>query len=80
MERISVDLTTLDELSAKIKKRINLIKCDVETYEMNVFKGAFDTLKNDKPTILFESFLDEERKIFFNNILHGKWLLCLSRS
>ena len=68
-KEVIVNVSTLDELSQKIGKRINLIKCDVETYEMNVFKGASQTLQNDKPTILFESFLDEERKIFFNNIL-----------
>lgn len=68
-KEVSVNVTTIDELSVKINKRINLIKCDVETYEMYVFKGGISTLKNDKPTILFESFLDEERKIFFNNIL-----------
>jgi methyltransferase, FkbM family len=68
-KEIVVPLSTLDQLALKIGEKINLIKCDVETYEMNVFKGALNTLKNDKPTILFESFLDEERKIFFNNIL-----------
>ena len=68
-KEVPVDVSTIDELSIKINRRINLIKCDVETYEMSVFKGALKTLKNDKPTILFESFLDEERKLFFNNIL-----------
>lgn len=48
---------------------INLIKCDVETFEMSVFKGAERVLEENKPTIIFECFLDDERKLFFNNIL-----------
>ena len=64
-----VPLTTLDSFALENKITIDLIKCDVETFEMSVFKGAERILTEDKPTILFECFLDDERKLFFNNVL-----------
>jgi hypothetical protein len=36
---------------------------------MAVFEGAQHILNKDRPTIIFECFLDEERKIFFNRLL-----------
>jgi FkbM family methyltransferase len=68
-ETIMVFMNTLDNFREKLDMPINLIKCDVETFEMSVFKGAVNTLETDKPTIIFESFLDKERRVFFNNIL-----------
>lgn len=65
----NVKIKTLDDFAIENKIQINLIKCDVETYEMPVFKGADRILRESKPTIIFECFLDDERKIFFNNIL-----------
>jgi FkbM family methyltransferase len=46
-----------------------LIKCDVETYEMEVFKGMTNILEKQKPIIILECFLDYERNLFFNDIL-----------
>ena len=66
---VLVKVKTLDNFAGESKIHINLIKCDVESFEMSVFKGADKTLSQDKPTILFECFLDEERKLFFNDIL-----------
>lgn len=64
-----VPLKTLDSFALENNITIDLIKCDVETFEMSVFKGAERILAEDKPTILFECFLDDERKLFFNNVL-----------
>jgi FkbM family methyltransferase len=64
-----IPINTLDLFSKRIAQRINLVKCDVESYEMSVFKGATEVLKTHKPTILFESFIDAERKAFFDQIL-----------
>jgi FkbM family methyltransferase len=64
-----VEIQKLDSFGEKNNLRVDLIKCDVETLEMSVFKGATRILSHDKPTIIFECFLDEERRIFFNNIL-----------
>lgn len=65
----TVTIKSLDQFVRENKLRIDLMKCDVETFEMAVFKGAKGVLETDKPTIIFECFLDEERKLFFNNIL-----------
>jgi FkbM family methyltransferase len=64
-----VPLESIDSFKNRKKLKINLIKCDVESFEMNVFKGMKKTLMEDKPTILLECFLDKERELFFNNIL-----------
>ena len=51
---IEVPVHKLDELLKGRKKAINFIKLDVEGHELEVFKGAYDILTNDKPTLLFE--------------------------
>ena len=64
-----VPINTIDNFASRISVPVDLIKCDVETFEMAVFRGAYSTLGNDKPTIIFESFLDFERRTFFNELL-----------
>ncbi len=64
-----VKINTLDGFRQQIKTPIELIKCDVEGHEMEVFKGAEKTLREDRPTIIFESFYNGERAHFFNRIL-----------
>jgi len=65
-----VNLDTLDNIKATNKiAKIDLIKCDVETYEMSVFRGMDHVLREDRPVILFECFLNPERQAFFNDIL-----------
>ena len=66
---IRVNQVTLDMLSEETGGKIDLIKCDVETYEMNVFKGAGKVLREHRPLILFESIFDETRQSFFNALL-----------
>jgi FkbM family methyltransferase len=65
----NVAMNTVDNFRTTLSQAIDLIKCDVETFEMSVFNGALEVLKHDKPTILFECFLDEARVSFFNHIL-----------
>lgn len=65
----TVKLETLDNIKQTNSLTIDLIKCDVESYEMSVFKGMDQVLKEDRPAILFECFVDEERREFFNEIL-----------
>jgi FkbM family methyltransferase len=65
-----VGLDTPDNIKAANKiAKIDLIKCDVETYEMSVFRGMDHILRVDRPVIIFECFLDPERQVFFNDIL-----------
>jgi len=67
-EKIIVPQYSLDGFVAKINAKVDLIKCDVETYETEVFMGAKDVFKQ-KPTVLFESFLDDVKRNFFNALL-----------
>ncbi len=66
----TVPLETMDHVKTSNKiGKIDLIKCDVETYEMSVFRGMDHILTEDRPSILFECFLNEERQVFFNAVL-----------
>ncbi len=65
----TVKINRLDRVAQDNNWKIDLIKCDVESFEMSVFKGAERILAEDRPTILFECFLDEERQSFFNQLL-----------
>jgi FkbM family methyltransferase len=67
-ERITVPQYTLDGFVSEINGKIDLIKCDVETHETEVFKGATNVLKQ-KPVILFEIFLDDTKRVFFNALI-----------
>ena len=51
---IKVQVVTLDEYCAKHDLHPNLIKIDVEGFELEVFKGAKDILTNQKPVLIFE--------------------------
>lgn len=67
---IPVDCQTLDSV---IKERnianIDLIKIDVESYEMEVFKGGISTLQEHRPLIFCEVLVDDERKKYFDDVL-----------
>jgi len=52
---VEVEVTTLDDfLSEMPEVRIDLIKCDVEGHELDVFKGAEARLRSDRPALIFE--------------------------
>jgi len=65
---IDVEQITLDNFFEKTEK-IDLIKIDVEGYEMEVFKGAKSFFKEHQPVIFCEIFLSEQNKIFFEKFL-----------
>ncbi len=64
-----VEIQKLDTFAENRNLKIDLIKCDVETSEMLVFRGMINILERDKPTIIFESFFNDERQLFFNEVL-----------
>ena len=47
----SVEIVTLDSMSLD---RVNFIKIDVEGYELDILKGATETIKKFKPKMLIE--------------------------
>ena len=50
---------------------VSFIKCDVEGFELNVLKGALDTIIKNKPVMIIEVW-DIQSEVFFNDkiILH----------
>jgi len=60
-----VQQLTLDELAGETG-RIDFFKCDVESFEMNVFKGASVFFDNNRPSFILEITLNEEKVDYFN--------------
>jgi FkbM family methyltransferase len=52
-----VPVETLDDYldRASVSRSVRLIKCDVEGLELEVFRGAEQTLEEHRPALLFES-------------------------
>ena len=62
-QSVQVEVTTLDQYFSDWKgPKIEFIKCDVEGNELEVFKGAKNTLLEDGPTLLFECHHKEGEK------------------
>lgn len=55
---VLVKITTLDRLVAERGLKADLIKIDVEGYEMEVLKGAAETLRTQRPLLFIE--VDDE--------------------
>ncbi len=54
-ESEEIKIITLDNFVRRNKiKNVNFIKCDVEGFELSVFKGASKTLKRFKPLVFVE--------------------------
>jgi FkbM family methyltransferase len=54
VEKIEVEVRTLDGVLSARQCKIDLIKIDVEGGEFGVLKGATQILEKDKPVIIFE--------------------------
>jgi len=54
LKKTSNKFISLDGLLKKNKKRVRLIKIDVDGYELEVLKSAKKTLQKEKPIIYFE--------------------------
>lgn len=52
-----VDMVSLDSLNLK---NLSLIKMDVENYEYFILKGAEETIKRNKPVIIFECWIGKD--------------------
>jgi len=60
-----VDVLTLDELAnSGVVPRLQFIKCDVEGSELEVFCGARELLRQQKPGLLVEVSRESSEKVF----------------
>jgi FkbM family methyltransferase len=66
-KEITVPQTSLNDFFSGAQ--VDLVKIDVEGYEVSVFNGAVEFFKKNKPVILCEIFLDDEKKCFFDKFL-----------
>jgi len=64
----TITTTTLDQ---EERSNIGFIKIDVEGFELSVLKGAYDTIKRDKPILLVE-ILDLQADFQSNEVI--QWL------
>lgn len=60
-EVVEAVISKLDDLKAIKGKKIDGIKIDVENFEFEVFKGAVELLKQDKPLIYCELWDNQNR-------------------
>ena len=51
---VQVETTTIDALLATDRRRVSLIKCDVEMHELELLRGAMDVIRRDRPAIYAE--------------------------
>ena len=68
-KQITVSQTSLDILFPENSQPVDLIKIDVEGYEMNVFEGAKNFFRNNSPVIFCEIFLSDKSKQYFDAFL-----------
>ncbi|MGB5720938.1 MAG: FkbM family methyltransferase [Woeseiaceae bacterium] len=60
MQEIEIPVIRLDDYVAEhATGPVSFIKCDVEGHELDVFRGAEELLRRDKPALLFECHDDE---------------------
>lgn len=53
LDRVEVDIITLDELLSDAK--VDIIKIDIEGAELGAFRGGINLLRRNRPIIMFES-------------------------
>lgn len=69
-KEITVPQTTLDEYFAGSEGEVDLLKIDVEGYEVNVFEGSKGFFRRHSPVVLCEIFLDADKRRYFQQFLH----------
>lgn len=69
-KNIEVDQITVDDFCVRNTiHKVDLMKIDVEGYEIDVLRSAMKTIQKDRPIILLESFLNEEKRIFLEGLV-----------
>ena len=70
-DNVKIQMTNLDNLKIFKKKKIDLLKIDVEGYELKVLQGAKKVLKNTK-CIIIEFHHSNMYKDYFSKKIHYK--------
>ncbi|MEP7265715.1 MAG: FkbM family methyltransferase [Bacteroidota bacterium] len=67
-----VEQITADSFIEENKiKQVDLVKIDVESYEIPVFEGMKNTLEKFSPVVICEIFVKKERDHFYKDFLNG---------
>jgi FkbM family methyltransferase len=77
LETEEVEQKTLDGYFPRIGRNRTLIKIDTEGHELSVLRGALTTLRENKPTIIFECWNDVERTELFKFLDSRGYQICL---
>jgi FkbM family methyltransferase len=64
---------TLDDYLAEFRDCRLLLKIDTEGNECEVLRGAVRTLNNNRPLVIFESWIDDNRLELFNLLISQKY-------
>ena len=67
-KKIEIDIKPIDEL---IKEEIRIIHLDVEGFELEVLKGAIETIKKYKPILILENISGKEKFMAYDIIPLG---------
>jgi FkbM family methyltransferase len=73
--RIRVEIISVDEFVSIHNIIPDIIKIDTEGYELNVLKGARNTLLNAHPAIVFESNKASERSALFKELRSSSYYI-----
>lgn len=69
-KNIEAEQIMLDDFCSDLTlDKVDLIKIDVEGYELSVLKGASKLIERFRPTILIESFLNEEKRKYLEDLV-----------
>ncbi len=69
-DEITVDVTTIDDLVAELElPRVDFIKLDIEGAEREALEGAMETLTNDRPRLLIDSYHRDDDMVVLPEII-----------
>ena len=69
-DEIIVDVTTIDDLVAELElPRVDFIKLDIECAEREALEGAMETLTNDRPRLLIDSYHRDDDMVVLPEII-----------
>lgn len=69
-EELTVEATTIDRLAAELSlSKVDAIKLDIEGAEREALRGAFETLKSQRPRLLIDTYHREDDMVVLPEII-----------